>query len=128
MAVNNSRIGAEQRDWLIAEAKRSQLERQRGYRERALKIHPWVCAMCGRDFSGKKVRELTVHHLDHNHENNPSDGSKWELLCVYCHDNAHSRELEAEWHDAPTPGGDQEPEVTHNPFAGLADLLKGKKG
>jgi hypothetical protein len=41
------------------------------------------------------VRELTVHHRDHNHDNNPPDGSNWELLCLYCHDNEHQRQLEA---------------------------------
>lgn len=61
------------------------------YRNQALKILPWVCAKCGRDFSGKKLRELTVHHKDHNYKNNPPDGSNWELLCLYCHDNEHSR-------------------------------------
>jgi hypothetical protein len=41
------------------------------YRNQALKILPWVCAKCGRDFSGKNLRELTVHHKDHDHDNNP---------------------------------------------------------
>ncbi len=65
------------------------------YRNQALKIFPWVCAKCGREFSGKKLRELTIHHRDHNHRNNPLDGSNWELLCIYCHDNEHSRFLDA---------------------------------
>ena len=30
------------------------------YREQALKILPWVCASCGRDFTGKKLRELDL--------------------------------------------------------------------
>jgi len=34
----------------------------------------------------KNLRELTVHHKDHDHHNNPSDGSNRELLCLYCHD------------------------------------------
>jgi hypothetical protein len=25
--------------------------------------------------------------------NNPPDGSNWENLCVYCHDDEHHREL-----------------------------------
>ena len=61
------------------------------YRERALKLFPWVCGSCGRDFTGKNLRELTVHHKDHNHNNNPPDGSNWELLCIYCHENEHAR-------------------------------------
>jgi hypothetical protein len=65
--------------------------RQKGYRERALKILPHVCASCGREFSGRRLRELTVHHKDHNFRNNPPDGSNWELLCLYCHDNEHEK-------------------------------------
>jgi len=41
-------------------------------------------------------RELTVHHRDHNHDNNPKDGSNWEWLCIYCHDNEHSNLVDAE--------------------------------
>lgn len=48
--------------------------------QRALKIHPWICAKCGREFTGKKLGELTVHHKDHNHDNNAPDGSNWEML------------------------------------------------
>jgi 5-methylcytosine-specific restriction endonuclease McrA len=95
------------------------------YRNQALKILPWVCANCGRDFSGKKLRELTVHHKDHNYRNNPPDGSNWELLCIYCHDNEHSRDLDAEW--LPTEDLDKEkkPVATHAPFASLAGLMRG---
>ena len=60
------------------------------YREQALKLFPWVCGRCGREFSGKNLRELTVHHKDHDHSNNPPDGSNWELLCIYCHDEEHT--------------------------------------
>ena len=56
-----------------------------------LKIYPWNCARCGRDCSGEKLRELTVHHKDHNDDNNPPDGSNWELLCLYYHENQHAR-------------------------------------
>ena len=66
-------------------------EREKGYRAKALKMYPHVCASCGRDFSGKKLKELTVHHKDHNHDNNPPDGSNWELLCIYCHDHEHEK-------------------------------------
>jgi HNH endonuclease len=70
------------------------------------------------------VRELTVHHRDHNHENNPPDGSNWELLCLYCHDNEHQRQLEAT--DAAGGAARDKPASTHAPFEGLRDLL-GKK-
>ncbi len=94
------------------------------YREQALKILPWVCANCGRDFSGKKLRELTVHHKDHNFKNNPPDGSNWELLCIYCHDNEHSRSLDAEWLPAQDTDREKKATITHSPFAGLMDLLQ----
>jgi hypothetical protein len=61
------------------------------YRERSLSIHGLVCARCGREFGPKNRQLLTVHHKDGNHLNNPPDGSNWENLCVYCHEDAHSR-------------------------------------
>jgi hypothetical protein len=109
-------------DRIVAEARRAADERAQGYRERALKIYPWICARCAREFTHRNVRELTVHHRDHNHDNNPPDGSNWELLCLYCHDNEHQRQLEA----GGTEGGSTaSPRAgsTHSPFAGLKDLL-----
>ena len=94
------------------------------YRNQALKILPWVCAKCGRDFSGKNLRELTVHHKDHNYKNNPPDGSNWELLCIYCHDNEHSRSLDAEWLPTENLDGRTGPTATHTPFANLSHMLK----
>ena len=88
-------------DRIVAEARRAAEKRERGYREQALKIYPWICGRCAREFTRANVRELTVHHRDHNHDNNPPDGSNWELLCLYCHDNEHQRQLEA------TRGGSQ---------------------
>jgi hypothetical protein len=61
------------------------------YREQSLKIHGLICAKCGREFELKNRSLLTVHHKDGNRRNNPSDGSNWENLCVYCHDDEHSR-------------------------------------
>lgn len=110
-----------------ARLRREQAERDKFYRERALKILPWICARCGREFSGKRLKELTVHHKDHNHENNPADGSNWELLCLYCHDNEHSRDQVAEWYSEESPGEKREPLATHKPFAGLDALLREKK-
>ncbi|MFO7983836.1 MAG: YajD family HNH nuclease [Desulfuromonadales bacterium] len=63
------------------------------YREHSLRLHGWVCAKCGQDFELENLHLLTVHHRDGNHHNNPSDGSNWENLCVYCHDDEHSRSL-----------------------------------
>ncbi|ATX81101.1 HNH endonuclease [Mariprofundus ferrinatatus] len=92
------------------------------YREQALKLFPWVCGRCGRDFSGKQLKELTVHHKDHNHANNPPDGSNWELLCIYCHDNEHQRYLEADAHG--DVKRDEAGGSTFKGLAGLAELLK----
>ncbi len=114
-------------DRVVAEARSSRQQRLQGYREQALKIFPWVCARCGREFEGKKLRELTVHHKDHDHDNNPPDGSNWELLCIYCHDNEHSRHLDAEGYTGETPGSKQETSGTYKPFADLDKLLKNKK-
>lgn len=120
----------ERLDQIVAQARQAREAREQGYRERALKIYPWVCGRCGRSFTNTNLRELTVHHRDHNHDNNPPDGSNWELLCVYCHDNEHQRQLEAAQRaQAAAPGrktlaaGD----ATHNPFAALKGLL-GKDG
>jgi hypothetical protein len=112
-------------DRVVAEARRAAAERERGYRERALKIYPWICGRCTREFTRANLRELTVHHRDHDHDNNPPDGSNWELLCLYCHDNEHQRQLEA----AATSGGTaaSRPAATHTPFADLKALLEKKK-
>ena len=67
------------------------------YRERSLAIHGLVCARCGREFAESKRNLLTVHHKDSNHQNNPTDGSNWENLCVYCHEDVHSRGILAEY-------------------------------
>ena len=96
------------------------------YRALALKIYPWICGRCAREFSGKNLRELTVHHRDHNHANNPPDGSNWELLCVYCHDNEHQKQLDAARGQGSAAGASEHRVATHNPFADLKARL-GKK-
>ena len=109
---------------ILAEVRRSQTERDRSYREQAMKLLPHICGRCGREFSGKTLRELTVHHKDHNHDNNPPDGSNWELLCLYCHDDEHSRTAEGGYAGGSTLESHGEESLGHNPFGGLADLLK----
>jgi HNH endonuclease len=113
-------------DRVVAEARRAAEARDKDYREQALKIYPWICGRCGREFTRANLRELTVHHRDHNHDNNPPDGSNWELLCLYCHDNEHQRQLEA------AGGGTRETArgtvATHSPFADLKALLEKKNG
>ncbi len=122
-----NQIDSEKLDRIVADALRDRELREKTYREQALKIFPWVCARCAREFTGKRLRELTVHHKDHNHDNNPPDGSNWELLCLYCHENEHSRYLDAEWYNGSAPGDDKAEKSGFKPFAGLGDLLKNKK-
>jgi hypothetical protein len=114
-------------DAIVADARRNSDARQSGYREQALKLYPWICGRCSREFTRENLPELTVHHRDHDHDHNPSDGSNWELLCLYCHDNEHQRHLEA---DRGGSAGVQVQEIgTHNPFADLKSLLnKGEGG
>jgi hypothetical protein len=114
-------------DQVVADALRDRQAREATYRERALKLFPWICGRCGREFSGKKLRELTVHHKDHDHDNNPPDGSNWELLCIYCHDMEHQKYLDDEVYGDSGPGDDRGPSSTYRPFANLEELLKGKK-
>ena len=109
------------------------------YRSQALKLFPHVCARCAREFQGKRLQELTVHHKDGNHDNNPADGSNWELLCIYCHENEHARYEDfragsgapgsraGSGSGFPVPKPDPAPPATHRPLAGLDSLLKKKR-
>lgn len=121
----NVNIGPD--DKIVAMARREREEREKGYRAQAFKLYPKICARCGREFSGENLRELTVHHKDHNHDNNPPDGSNWELLCLYCHDNEHARYQAADSITGGTSGEESVPRSSHTPFAGLDELLKNKK-
>jgi len=114
-------------DRVVADARRARDEREKGYREQALKLYPWVCGRCGRSFTHANLRELTVHHRDHDHDNNPADGSNWELLCLYCHDNEHQRYEEHLAAAGRGAGQERGTTTTHKPFEGLEALLKDKK-
>jgi hypothetical protein len=117
-------MAKEKLDGLIARAKKAQQERARSYREQALKILPWICGRCAREFGRERLRELTVHHKDGNHDHNPPDGSNWELLCVYCHENEHARFEDAKAGSTQNSGSDP---ATHRALQGLGDLLKKKR-
>jgi hypothetical protein len=91
------------------------------YRDAALKLFPWICARCAREFPASRLKELTVHHKDGNHHHNPPDGSNWELLCIYCHENEHARVEDAK---AGGGGEKQGPGAKHRPFADLAKKLR----
>lgn len=114
--IDHSRL-----DRIVEEARKARVDRDQGYRERALKIYSWICGRCAREFTLANLRELTVHHRDHNHDNNPADGSNWELLCVYCHDNEHQKQIEADRGN--TNSRIQPGSATHSPFANLKSLL-----
>lgn len=110
-------------DKVVSEALRYRDQREKDYREQALKMYPWVCGRCGREFNRQNLRELTVHHRNHDHDDNPSDGSNWELLCLYCHDNEHSRYIDHVKGSGEDHAGEGS---THKPFADLKAMLKGK--
>ncbi len=112
------------RSELVAKMRQEEQDRQAGYREQALKLFPHVCGRCTREFSGKNLRELTVHHKDHNHDNNPADGSNWELLCLYCHDHEHTRAVQEDRTSVDSSASG--PSMAHSPFAGLGERLKQK--
>ena len=123
MAKSSKPIDEAKLDQIVAAARRTRDERELGYREQALKLYPWICGRCAREFTRANLPELTVHHRDHNHDHNPIDGSNWELLCLYCHDNEHARLLEQRSGDA---GSGRRSVATHQPFAALAGLLPKK--
>ena len=109
---------------IFAEQRRDAEIRLKSYRERALALFPHVCASCGREFSGKRLKELTVHHKDHNHNNNPPDGSNWELLCIYCHDHEHEKYKLKGYVDGSAPTNESPRSTIANPFSNLDSLLK----
>ncbi|HTP64360.1 MAG TPA: YajD family HNH nuclease [Geobacteraceae bacterium] len=88
-------VQAKSQEELDAMVRKMRAEREApdNYREHSLRLHGWICAKCGREFELADLHLLTVHHKDGNHLNNPSDGSNWENLCIYCHDDEHSRSL-----------------------------------
>ncbi|MEJ2638076.1 MAG: YajD family HNH nuclease [Desulfosarcinaceae bacterium] len=127
MSPDTSNKGSGQLADVLAEARRERKRREQGYREQALKIYPHICGRCGREFSGKRLKELTVHHRDHDHDHNPPDGSNWELLCLYCHDNEHARDQVADAYEGGGAEANRDTAALDNPFAVLKDLFKEKE-
>lgn len=111
---------------IVTEARRNQELREQSYRGQALKLYPWICGRCTREFDHKNLNELTVHHRNHNHDDNPQDGSNWELLCLYCHDNEHQRYEETRFGSSKTASSNTTAGTGHNPFAKLKDLMNKK--
>ena len=125
MAKTPTSIDNAKLDRIVADARQKAEQRGMGYREQALKLYPHVCGRCARVFTRTNLHELTVHHKNHDHDYNPADGSNWELLCLYCHDNEHSRYLDHQAGSATSAAN--RPATTGNPFADLKNLLAGKK-
>lgn len=113
-------------DRIVAEARRQAAERGQSYREQALKLYPWICGRCAREFTRDNLQQLTVHHRDHNHGNNPADGSNWELLCIYCHENEHAKQLDAAGRSVGSSNTGTAANATFQPFADLKTLLEKK--
>ena len=114
-------------DEIVAQARQASEKRGHGYREKAINMYPWICGRCSREFVRANLPELTVHHKNHDHDHNPEDGSNWELLCLYCHDNEHQRQTEALASKGIALGGTKAPSATFNPFADLKNMLDEKK-
>jgi len=113
-------------DKVIAESRKHAELRGHSYRDKALKMYPWICGKCKREFTRENVIELTVHHKDHNHDYNPADGSNWELLCVYCHDHEHAKYLDADSAAISASNELERERATGKPFANLKDLIDKK--
>jgi hypothetical protein len=126
MTLKKTTADKDKLNQIVTEARRNQELREQSYRGQALKLYPWVCGRCAREFNHKNLTELTVHHKNHNHDDNPADGSNWELLCLYCHDNEHSRYEETRFGSSKA-NKSSSPVATHNPFANLKTLLGDKK-
>jgi len=126
MPTKKTTIDHKKLDEIVLKARNDSEQRGHGYREQALKMYPWICARCAREFNRSNLRELTVHHKNHDHDYNPSDGSNWELLCLYCHDNEHQRYEEEMASHGIELISDEKKEATYQPFADLKDLLTKK--
>ncbi len=122
--MTNQKISSTGFEKARAEQREYNSMREKGYRERALKIYPWICGRCAREFDRKNLSELTVHHVDHNHDNNPSDGSNWELLCIYCHDEEHTKFENFVRYGSARASAPKT--ATYNPFADLKAKMDGK--
>ncbi len=120
------KIDNDKLDRVVAKARADAEKRGHGYREKALKLFPHICGRCCREFDRSNLHELTVHHINHDHDDNPEDGSNWELLCLYCHDNEHQRYEEYLAEHGITLGESKHKEATNNPFSDLKKMLEDK--
>ena len=119
MAQANERL-----DLVVREARRNADQRAAGYRAQALKLFPWVCGRCARAFTQSNLQLLEVHHKNSDHDDNPPDGSNWELLCTYCHEHEHSKLKDGAGR---ADAENASPAATFNPFAALKEMMESKK-
>ena len=119
MVKTNERL-----ELVVRDARRNADKRAAGYRAQALKLFPWVCGGCARTFTHGNLQLLEVHHKNSNHDDNPPDGSNWELLCTYCHEHEHSKLKDS---TGRTDTGNALPSATFNPFAALKAMMESKK-
>ncbi|MBI2421556.1 MAG: HNH nuclease family protein [Candidatus Hydrogenedentes bacterium] len=122
MRLRKQSVDPEKRAQVLADALKSKAGREQGYRERALRLFPHLCGRCGREFTGARISELTVHHKDNDHNNNPPAGSHWELLCRACHDREH-HDVDALANEAEAPANSSSGGLGFEAFAKLKDLL-----
>jgi hypothetical protein len=108
---------------VVREMKAARQTAEDTYRERSLALHGLVCARCGRAFEAVNRHLLTVHHRDGDHHNNPPDGSNWENLCVYCHEDTHSRGLLGDFLEGASPAAPREEAVVYR-----GETAGGEKG
>lgn len=119
MSQSNQRL-----DQVVLEARRNAEKREMGYRAQALKLFPWVCGRCAREFTHSTLQLLEVHHKNSNHDDNPPDGSNWELLCTYCHENEHAKLKDLAGR---SDVGAATTTATFNPFADLKARMASKQ-
>jgi hypothetical protein len=121
--LKKTKIDPEAKAAFLENVRREKTAKQSGYREQALALFPHICGRCGREFAGKNLAELTVHHKDNNHHNNPPDGSNWELLCVACHDDVHQDGDRVNHFGGYAQGATTSESLGHNPFTQLKGLI-----
>jgi hypothetical protein len=113
---------------VVREIKASQQSGGEEYRERSLALHGLICGRCGREFDAANRHLLTIHHKDGNHHNNPPDGSNWENLCAYCHEDVHSRGVLGDYMEGTVVSREQvvvyRDEAATGGMGALADKLK----
>ena len=48
-------MSSDKLDKAVADARMARDQREKGYREQALKMYPWVCGRCAREFNRQNL-------------------------------------------------------------------------